>query len=44
MKCLALPVIIGATRIVTKELNISGNNTPGKNSIDSLYIKKRNLY
>jgi hypothetical protein len=27
MKCFVMPVIIGATGIVTKGLNISGNNT-----------------
>jgi hypothetical protein len=36
IKCFVIPVIIGATRIVTKGLKIYMETIPGKNSIDSL--------
>jgi hypothetical protein len=36
MKCLIIPVIIGATGIVTKGLNKYLETIPGKHSIDSL--------
>jgi hypothetical protein len=36
MKCFVIPVIIGATGIVTKELKIYLETIPGKHSIDSV--------
>ena len=36
MKCMIIPVIIGATRIVTKGLKENVEAVPGKHSIDSL--------
>jgi hypothetical protein len=36
MKCFVMPVIIGATGIVTKGLRKYPETIPGKNSIDSL--------
>jgi hypothetical protein len=36
MKCMIIPVIIGATRIVTKGLKNNLEAIPGKHSIDSL--------
>jgi hypothetical protein len=36
MKCFVIPVIIGATRIVTKELEKYLETIPGKHSINSL--------
>jgi hypothetical protein len=36
MKCFVMPVIIGATEIVTKGLNEYLETIPGKHSIDSL--------
>jgi hypothetical protein len=36
MKCMIIPVIIGATGIVTKRLKKNLKATPGKHSIDSL--------
>jgi hypothetical protein len=42
MKCFVIPVIIGATGIVTKGLKIYLETIPGKNSIDPL--EKNKLY
>jgi hypothetical protein len=39
MKCFVIPVIIGATAIVTKGLNKYLETIPGKHSIDSLQKK-----
>ena len=36
MKCMIIPVVIGATGIVTKGLNKNLEAIPGKCSIDSL--------
>jgi hypothetical protein len=36
MKCVIIPVITGATRIVTRSLNKNVEAIPGKHSIDSL--------
>jgi hypothetical protein len=36
MKCFVIPVIIGATEIVTKGLKKNPETIPGKHSIDSL--------
>jgi hypothetical protein len=36
MKCMIIPVTIGATRIVTKGLKENVEDVPGKHSIDSL--------
>jgi hypothetical protein len=36
MKCFVIPVIIGATEIVTRELKKISETIPGKHSIDSL--------
>jgi hypothetical protein len=45
MKCFVIPVIIGATGIVTRGLKIYLDTTPGKHSIDSLqkYSCTRNI-
>jgi hypothetical protein len=43
MKCLVIPVVIGATGIVTKGLKNYLEAIPGKHSIDSLQ-KKKQLY
>jgi hypothetical protein len=42
MKCFVIPVIIGATRIVTKGITKYQETIPGKHSIDSL--QKKQLY
>jgi hypothetical protein len=39
MKCFVIPVIIGATGILTKELKKYLETIPGKHSIDSLQKK-----
>ena len=36
LKCMIIPVIIGATRIVTRSLRKNLATVPGKHSIDSL--------
>ena len=36
LKCMIVPVIIGATRIVTRSLKKNLETVPGKHSIDSL--------
>jgi len=36
LKCTIVPVIIGATGIVTRSLKKNLENVPGKHSIDSL--------
>ena len=36
MKCMIIPLVIGATRIVTKGLKKNLEAIPGKHSIDSL--------
>ena len=36
LKCTTIPVIIGATRIVTRSLRKSLEAVPGRHSIDSL--------
>ena len=42
MKCMIIPVITGATGVVTKDLRKYLNAIPRKHSVDSL--KKRQLY
>jgi hypothetical protein len=37
MKCMIIPVVIGATGIVTKGLQKNLEAVPGKQSIDSLH-------
>jgi len=36
LKCMIIPVIIGATGIVTRSLSKNEEDIPGKHSIDSL--------
>jgi hypothetical protein len=43
MKCFVIPVIIGATGIVSKGIKIYLETIPGKHSTDSLQ-KKKQLY
>jgi hypothetical protein len=43
MKCFVIPVITGATGIVTKGLKKCQETVPGKHSTDSLQKKKLNL-